>query len=76
VTIQNGNANEGNGIENRGTLRLRNVAGEDGAGIRNSGRLTMSGSIIADNRAETRGGILNRGELALVDAVGSSMPAT
>jgi CSLREA domain-containing protein len=71
VTIQNGNANEGSGIENFGTLRLQNVgvrgnvAGEDGAGIRNSGHMTISDSFITDNRAETGGGIFNRADLTI-----------
>jgi CSLREA domain-containing protein len=71
VTIQNGNANEGSGIENFGTLRLQNVAvrgnvaGEDGAGIRNSGHMTISDSFITGNRAETGGGIFNRADLTI-----------
>jgi fibronectin-binding autotransporter adhesin len=71
LTIQNGNANESSGIENFGTLRLQNVAvrsniaGEDGAGIRNSGQMSISDSFITDNRAETGGGIFNRGEMTI-----------
>lgn len=71
LTIRNGGANEGGGVENFGRLRLQSVAirgngaGEDGAGIRNSGQLTIDDSVVADNRAETGGGIFNRGELTM-----------
>ena len=49
-------------------LRITGGAAENGAGVSNTGVLTLANSLVAGNTAQTHGGgILNRGELTLVN---------
>jgi CSLREA domain-containing protein len=67
VTIQNGDSNEGSGIDNHGRLRLQqsavrtNHAGAIFAGIRNHAWLSITNSTLAGNTAETGGAFYNTG---------------
>lgn len=77
LTVKDGNAIEGGGIRNEGTLIASNVvvtanmASSIGGGIYNAGTLTMTNSRIAGNRiigaGEAGGGIENTGTLSLSD---------
>jgi hypothetical protein len=74
LTIQNGNAPTGGGLDNRGTLTLTNSiisgnAASTGSGIRNAGMLTLTNSTISGNTASVRaGGVNNGGTLMLVNS--------
>ncbi|MGD2079115.1 MAG: choice-of-anchor Q domain-containing protein [Chloroflexota bacterium] len=77
LTIQNGSANGGGGIDNGGSLRLvnstvtSNTATWSGGGICNcSGILTMTGSTVSDNTAGWGGGgIYDLGRFTIADSV-------
>lgn len=79
LTIRNGNAANGGGIRNEGTLIASNVvvtanlASSTGGGIYNAGTLTMTNGRIAGNRiigaGEAGGGIENVGALFVADTV-------
>lgn len=77
LTIQNGSANGGGGIDNSGALRLvnstvtSNTATWSGGGICNcSGILTMTGSTVSDNTAGWGGGgIYDLGRFTIADSV-------
>ena len=76
VTIQNGNASDGGGIENEGTATVTdstltgNSASFVGGGIGNVGTLTVSDSTLTGNSADYGGGILNDegGKLTVTDS--------
>ena len=67
LTISNGLAVEGGGIENYGTLTLSagtlsgNTANNEGGGINNYGTVTVSGCTLSNNHASYGGGIDNHG---------------
>jgi hypothetical protein len=80
VTVRNGFAPVGGGINNSGTLRLTdsalsgNKAGSDGGGINNTGTLTISNSNLSGNGAvkyckngcsNNGGGVFNSGTLTI-----------
>lgn len=79
LTIKNGNAADGGGIRNEGTLIASNVvvtgnvASSTGGGIYNAGTLTMMNGKIAGNQVANGGiaggGIENTGTLFLSDTV-------
>jgi fibronectin-binding autotransporter adhesin len=80
VTIENGLANNGAGINNAGNLTLSdddivdcgsasNTTNRDGAGIYNSGTLLMAGSTVSNNvSCYNGGGIYNSGTANLYDS--------
>jgi len=82
LTIADGSAPYGGGIENAGTLTLANStlsgdsAGVFGGGILNEGTLTVSNSTISRNAAPQGGGIWNNGTLTVTDSTlsGNSAP--
>jgi hypothetical protein len=67
LTISNGLAVEGGGIENYGTLTLSagtlsgNTANDEGGGINNYGTVTVSGSTLSNNHGSYGGGIATHG---------------
>jgi hypothetical protein len=73
VTIQNGNAHDGGGILNMSVLQLHdgiirnNIASEHGAGIGNRGDMTLTNSIVRDNRTddESDAGVFNAGTMTI-----------
>lgn len=79
LTIKNGNAADGGGIRNEGTLIASNVvvtgnvASSTGGGIYNAGTLTMTNGKIAGNQVASGGvaggGVENTGVLFLSDTV-------
>jgi CSLREA domain-containing protein len=74
LTIQNGQGEDGAGIDNSGALLLSNcvVRGnhdeEDGGGIRNAGTLTMKDCSVSGNTAMTGGGIYNLGTATITSS--------
>jgi hypothetical protein len=77
-TIQNGKTDDvflGAGIENRGTLDIKNVkiihntALQNGGGIRNAGRMFISNSVITSNKAEIYGGGISNCDTLTMDNV-------
>ena len=80
VTVQNGSADDGAGIFNRGNLTLDGVTVQnntavpnpnfgEGGGIYNSGTLTASNSTFSQNSAEYGGGLENSGGTMSLTAV-------
>jgi parallel beta-helix repeat protein len=72
LTIANGNATDGGGIYNDGTLLLCGVtlagnSAADGGGILNEGSATLTNVTIANNSAADGGGIGNRGTVMLTN---------
>src|SRR5271157_2629890 len=64
LTISNGNASFGGGVNNAGNLTLTNdtISGnsaQDGAGVYNSGRATLTNDTISGNSASYYGGVCN-----------------
>jgi hypothetical protein len=81
LTITAGNASNGGGILNSGTLTFidSTVAGNsagNGGGIFNSGTLTLIDSTVSDNSASDGGGILNLGTMAVVGSTVSDNSAS
>ncbi len=88
LTVQNGAADDGGGIFNRGNLTLDNVTVRDntavsnpnfgeGGGIYNMGTLVASESMISQNSAEYGGGLENNGgTVTLTDVTISNNTAT
>ena len=82
LTIENGSAGDGGGIDNNGTLTLSNstLAGNSassGGGILNYGTLTLSNSTLSGNGASYYGGgILNYGTLMLSNSTFSGNGAS
>jgi hypothetical protein len=73
LTIANGAASSGGGIDNAGALTITgctlsdNYAGE-GGGIFNAGTLTVSNTVVSDNSAGTGGGIYSSGTLTATNS--------
>ena len=72
LTIENGSASSGAGIDNNGTLTLNNdtlsdnsASGRNGGGIYNTGTLTLSNDTLSDNSAQYGGGVSNGGTMTL-----------
>ncbi len=72
ITVQNGSASNGGGIDNRGTLTVTNStisgnsAASNGGGIYNTGSLTVTSSTFSGNSADNfGGGIYNTGTLTV-----------
>jgi hypothetical protein len=69
LTIENGSATNGGGINNAGSLYLSgstlsgNSASNNGGGISNTGAATVSGAMLSGNSANNGGGIYNNGVL-------------
>ena len=83
LTIKNGHANSGGGINNNGTLTLTgdtisgNTAPVVGGGIDNTGSLTVSNCTISGNTCSSHGGgIWNSGSLTLTSDIISANKAT
>ena len=76
VSIVEGSALSGAGINNQGDLTISNssinnnngTAGGDAAGIRNTGSLQILRSTIRNNSASNTGGIVNSGTLTIEDS--------
>ncbi|MBN1428738.1 MAG: hypothetical protein JXB07_10155, partial [Anaerolineae bacterium] len=80
MTIRDGRATSGGGVDNGGTLRLANVtitanhavedngSGGVGGGIFNSGTLTISNSMISGNTADSYGGGIAGGRTTIVSS--------
>jgi predicted outer membrane repeat protein len=74
VTITGGNASEGGGISNQGTLTLTgctvtgNSASTEGGGIYSSGTLTLTGCTVTKNTASEGGGLFGSGTITLTDS--------
>jgi hypothetical protein len=74
LTIFGGSAAFGGGIDNTGSLTVRdstlsgNSANTDGGGIYNAGSVTVSGSTLSSNSAYNGGGIYNAGSMTVSDS--------
>jgi predicted outer membrane repeat protein len=82
LTISDGSADFGAGIENAGTLSLTNVvlsgntATNSGGGIYNGGFLTINNSTLSSNSATSGGGISGSGQITITNSTLSGNTAT
>jgi parallel beta-helix repeat protein len=81
LTIEDGSAEHGGGVENNGTLNLTQCtvtenAGYAGGGIWNAGILTVLESTVSHNSAALGGGVFNSATASITDSTVSDNSAT